>query len=70
MIRVVLHLHTRFSDDAKINPKFVVDSLYAHPKLRNLLFESKKKEHLLSMFKCMKTLIKRNNNYVLTKVKL
>jgi predicted metal-dependent phosphoesterase TrpH len=30
MIRVDLHLHTKFSGDAVINPKQVVDALYAH----------------------------------------
>jgi predicted metal-dependent phosphoesterase TrpH len=31
MICVDLHLHTRFSFDASINPKYVADSLNAHP---------------------------------------
>ena len=31
MIRVDLHLHTKFSGDAVITPKQVVDALYAHP---------------------------------------
>jgi predicted metal-dependent phosphoesterase TrpH len=30
MIRVDLHLHTKFSGDAVISPKQVVDALYAH----------------------------------------
>jgi predicted metal-dependent phosphoesterase TrpH len=31
MIRVDLHVHTNASVDSSINPKFLVDSLYAHP---------------------------------------
>lgn len=31
MICVDLHLHTRFSFDSSINPKYVADSLNAHP---------------------------------------
>jgi len=31
MISADLHLHTRFSSDASINPKQVVDALHAHP---------------------------------------
>lgn len=30
MIRIDLHVHTIFSDDSTINPKLLVDSLYAH----------------------------------------
>jgi predicted metal-dependent phosphoesterase TrpH len=36
MIRVNLHLHTKFSGDATTNPKFVVDSLYAHPLIKEV----------------------------------
>ena len=31
MIRVDFHMHTSYSSDASINPKQVVDTLYAHP---------------------------------------
>lgn len=34
MIRIDLHLHTTFSGDATISPKFLVDQLYAHPFIR------------------------------------
>ena len=30
MIRIDLHMHTTFSGDAKISPKFLVDQLYTH----------------------------------------
>jgi len=36
MIRIDLHLHTKFSSDATINPKLVVDTLYAHPTIRGV----------------------------------
>lgn len=36
MIRVDLHLHTKFSGDATVSPKFVVDSLYAHPLIKGV----------------------------------
>jgi len=36
MIRVDLHLHTIFSGDASINPKILVDSLYAHPTIKGV----------------------------------
>jgi len=36
MISVDLHLHTRFSIDASINPKQVVDELYAHPTIKGV----------------------------------
>jgi len=36
MIRVDLHLHTKFSGDATISPKFVVDSLYAHSLIKGV----------------------------------
>lgn len=36
MIRVDLHLHTRFSGDAVINPKQVVDTLYAHTTIKGV----------------------------------
>jgi len=36
MIHVDLHLHTRFSGDASINPKQVVDALYAHPTIKGV----------------------------------
>lgn len=36
MIRVDLHLHTKFSGDATISPKFAVDSLYAHPLIKGV----------------------------------
>jgi len=31
MIRADLHVHTAYSPDASINPKTIVDQLYAHP---------------------------------------
>jgi len=31
LIRVDLHLHTKYSFDASIHPKTIVDQLYAHP---------------------------------------
>jgi predicted metal-dependent phosphoesterase TrpH len=31
MIRTDLHVHTSYSPDASINPKTIVDQLYAHP---------------------------------------
>jgi hypothetical protein len=31
LIRVDLHLHTKYSFDASIHPKIIVDQLYAHP---------------------------------------
>jgi len=34
MIRVDLHVHTSFSGDATINPKFVVDALNAHSTIK------------------------------------
>jgi len=36
MISVDLHLHTRFSGDASINPKQLVDELYAHPIIKGV----------------------------------
>jgi len=36
MISVDLHLHTRFSSDASINPKQVVDALYVHPTIKGV----------------------------------
>lgn len=36
MIRVDLHLHTVFSGDASINPKILVNSLYAHPTIKGV----------------------------------
>jgi len=36
MIRVDLHLHTNFSGDAIINPKLLVDALYAHPSIKGV----------------------------------
>jgi len=36
MIRVDLHLHTKFSGDASINPRQVVDALYAHPTIKGV----------------------------------
>lgn len=30
-MRIDLHLHTRFSGDSSLTPKFIVDALYAHP---------------------------------------
>jgi len=31
LIRVDLHIHTKYSFDASIHPKIIVDQLYAHP---------------------------------------
>jgi predicted metal-dependent phosphoesterase TrpH len=31
LIRTDLHIHTKYSSDASINPKTIVDQLYAHP---------------------------------------
>jgi len=36
MICVDLHLHTRFSFDASINPRYVADSLNAHPIIKGV----------------------------------
>jgi predicted metal-dependent phosphoesterase TrpH len=36
MIRVDLHVHTSFSVDAFINPKVIVDMLYAHPTVKGV----------------------------------
>jgi len=36
MIRIDLHLHTKFSGDASTTPKQVVDSLYAHPNVKGV----------------------------------
>jgi len=36
MIRVDLHVHTSFSGDATINPKLLVDTLYAHPTIKGV----------------------------------
>jgi predicted metal-dependent phosphoesterase TrpH len=36
MIRVDLHVHTNASVDSSINPKFLVDSLYAHPIIKGV----------------------------------
>jgi predicted metal-dependent phosphoesterase TrpH len=36
MIRVDLHVHTNASVDSSINPKFLVDSLYAHPQIKGV----------------------------------
>jgi predicted metal-dependent phosphoesterase TrpH len=36
MIRVDLHVHTVFSGDAAINPKLLVDALYAHPTVKGV----------------------------------
>jgi len=36
MIRVDLHVHTTYSPDASINPKTIVDQLYAHPSIKAL----------------------------------
>ncbi len=34
MIRVDLHLHTRFSGDSTISPKLIVEQLHSHPFIR------------------------------------
>jgi predicted metal-dependent phosphoesterase TrpH len=36
MIRIDLHLHTRFSGDSVISPRQVVDALYAHPTVKGV----------------------------------
>jgi len=36
MIRIDLHVHTIFSGDATINPKLLVDTLYAHPTIKGV----------------------------------
>jgi len=36
MIRVDLHVHTLFSGDATINPRLLVDTLYAHPTVKGV----------------------------------
>lgn len=36
MIRVDLHVHTNASIDSSISPKFLVDSLYAHPSIKGV----------------------------------
>jgi predicted metal-dependent phosphoesterase TrpH len=36
LIRVDLHLHTKFSGDSSINPKQVVEALYAHPTIKGV----------------------------------
>jgi len=36
MISVDLHVHTNASPDSSINPKFLVDSLYAHPVIKGV----------------------------------
>ena len=36
MIRIDLHLHTRFSGDSVISPKQVVDALHAHPTVKGV----------------------------------
>ena len=33
-IKIDPHLHTRFSGDAVISPKFIVEQLYAHPSIK------------------------------------
>jgi predicted metal-dependent phosphoesterase TrpH len=34
LIRADLHIHTKYSPDASINPKTIVDQLYAHPYIK------------------------------------
>jgi len=34
LIRADLHIHTKYSADASINPKTIVDQLYAHPYIK------------------------------------
>ena len=36
MIRIDLHLHTNFSGDATISPKFIVNQLYSHPFIKGV----------------------------------
>jgi len=36
MIRVDLHLHTKFSGDAQLSPKLIVDALHAHPFIKGV----------------------------------
>jgi len=36
MIRIDLHVHTNFSGDATISPKFVVNQLYSHPFIKGV----------------------------------
>ncbi|MFQ6081463.1 MAG: PHP domain-containing protein [Candidatus Bathyarchaeia archaeon] len=36
MIRIDLHIHTRYSGDAMISPKLIVDQLYAHPFIKGV----------------------------------
>lgn len=36
MIRIDLHIHTKYSGDAMISPKLVVDQLYAHPFIKGV----------------------------------
>ena len=36
MIRIDLHMHTRFSGDATISPKLIVDQLHAHPFIKGV----------------------------------
>jgi len=35
-IRIDLHIHTKYSGDANINPKLIVDQLYAHPHIKGV----------------------------------
>jgi hypothetical protein len=34
LIRIDLHVHTKYSPDASIHPKIIVDQLYAHPYIK------------------------------------
>jgi len=36
MIRVDLHLHTKFSGDAQLSPKLIVNELHAHPFIKGV----------------------------------
>jgi len=36
MIRIDLHVHTNFSGDATISPKFIVNQLYSHPFIKGV----------------------------------
>ena len=36
MIRIDLHIHTKYSGDAIISPKLIADQLYAHPFIRGV----------------------------------